>query len=119
LAKPVCAGLVVLLLIAVSLLESCSPKDEETAIRELVKKGATLAEEQDIRGLMNLATEDFVALPGDLRRQETRGILFMAFRHYQNFKILYPRPSVELKPDKRSASAVFPLSDCQKRSGSP
>jgi len=109
LAKHVCAGFVVLILIAVSLLESCSPKDEETAIRELVKKGATLAEEQDIRGLMNLTTEDFVALPGDLRRQETRGILFMAFRHYQNFKILYPRPSVDLKPDKRSALAVFPF----------
>ena len=108
-AKHVCAGFVVLILIAVSLLESCSPKDEETAIRELVKKGATLAEEQDIRGLMNLTTEDFVALPGDLRRQETRGILFMAFRHYQNFKILYPRPSVDLKPDKRSALAVFPF----------
>ena len=96
-AKPVCAGLVVLLLIAVSVLESCSSRDEETAIRELVKKGATLGEGQDIKGLMNLTTEDFVALPGDLRRQETRGILFMAFRHYQNFKILYPRPSVELK----------------------
>jgi hypothetical protein len=109
LAKHVCAGFVLLLLIVVSVLESCSPKDEETAIRELVKKGAALAEEQDIRGLMNLTTEDFVALPGDLRRQETRGILFMAFRHYQNFKVLYPRPSVDLKPDKRSSSAVFPF----------
>jgi hypothetical protein len=109
LAKHVCAGFVLLILIVVSVLESCSPKDEETAIRELVKKGATLAEEQDIRGLMNLTTEDFIALPGDLRRQETRGILFMAFRHYQNFKILYPRPSVGLKPDKRSSSAVFPF----------
>jgi hypothetical protein len=109
LAKHVCAGFVLLILIAVSVFESCSPKDEETAIRELVKKGATLAEEQDIRGLMNLTTEDFVALPGDLRRQETRGILFMAFRHYQNFKIIYPRPSVDLKPDKRSSSAVFPF----------
>ena len=118
-AKHVCAGFVVLILIAVSLLESCSPKDEETAIRELVKKGATLAEEQDIRGLMNLATEDFVALPGDLRRQETRGILFMAFRHYQSFKILYPRPSVDLKPDKRSASAVFPFLIVKKEAALP
>ena len=33
----------------------------------------------------------------------------MAFRHYHDFKILYPRPNVELKPDKRSASAVFPF----------
>jgi hypothetical protein len=90
-------------------LESCSSKDEETAIRELVKKGAKLGEEQDIKGLMNLTTEDFLALPGDLGRQETRRILFVAFRHYQDFKILYPRPNVELKPDKRSASAAFPF----------
>jgi hypothetical protein len=54
-------------------------------------------------------TEDFLALPGDLGRQETRRILFVAFRHYQDFKIIYPRPNVELKPDKSSASAVFPF----------
>ena len=108
-AKQVCVWLVVLLLLFMSGLESCSSKDEETAIRELVKKGSTLGEEQDIKGLMNLTTEDFLALPGDLGRQETRRILFLAFRHYQDFKILYPRPNVDLKPDKRSASAVFPF----------
>ena len=108
-AKQACAWLVVLLLLFMIGLESCSSKDEETAIRELVKKGATLGEEQDIKGLMNLTTEDFLALPGDLGRQETRRILFVAFRHYQDFKILYPRPNVELKPDKRSASALFPF----------
>jgi hypothetical protein len=101
--------LFVLLLIVVGGLESCSSKDEETAIRELIKKGATLGEEQDIKGLMSLTTEDLLVLPGDLGRQETRRILFVAFRHYQDFKILYPRPSVDLKPDKRSASAVFPF----------
>jgi len=103
------AGIFALLLIAGSLLGSCSSQDEETVIREAIKKGATLAEEQDIKGLMNMTTEDFRAFPGDLGRQETRRILFVAFRHYQDFKILYPRPSVELKPDKRSASAVFPF----------
>jgi hypothetical protein len=102
-------GFASLLLISVSLFGSCSSKDEAAAIRELVKKGATLAEEQDIKGLMNLTTEDLRVLPGDLGRQETRRILFVAFRHYQDFKVLYPRPSVELKPDKRSASAVFPF----------
>ncbi len=103
------AGVFVLLLIAGSLSGSCSSQDEETVIREGIKKGATLAEEQDIKGLMNMTTEDFRAFPGDLGRQETRRILFVAFRHYQDFKILYPRPSVELKQDKRSASAVFPF----------
>jgi len=103
------AWFVFLFLITGSLLAACSSKDEETAIRELVKKGATLGEEQDIKGLINLTTEDFLSLPGDLGRQETRRILFVAFRHYQDFKILYPRPSVDLKPDKRSASSVFPF----------
>ena len=111
--------LLVLLLVAVSGVESCSSKDEETAIRELVKNGATLGEEQDIKGLINLTTEDFLALPGDLGRQETRRILFVAFRHYQDFKILYPRPSVELKPDKRSASAVFPFLIVKKEAALP
>jgi len=117
--KQGCAWPVVLLLIFMSGLGSCSSEDEETVIRELVKKGATLGEEQDIRGLMNLTTEDFLALPGDLGRQETRRILFVAFRHYQDFKILYPRPSVELKPDKRSASAVFPFLIVKKETALP
>ena len=118
-AKQVCACSVVLLLFFMSGLESCSSKDEEVAIRELVKKGATLGEEQDIKGLMNLTTEDFIALPGDLGRQETRKILFVAFRHYRDFKILYPRPSVELKTDRRSASAAFPFLIVKKETALP
>lgn len=102
-------GFALLLLMAVSVLGSCSAKDEEAAIRELIKRGSTQAEKQDIKGLMNLTTEDFLALPGDLGRQETRRILFVAFRHYRDFKILYPRPSVEIKQDKLSASALFPF----------
>ena len=118
-AKQAWAWLVLLLLIAVSVLEACSSKDEETAIRELVKKGVTLGEEQDTKGLMNLATEDFRATPGDLGRQETRRVLFVAFRHYQDFKIVYPRPKVELKPDKRSATAVFPFLIVKKEASLP
>jgi len=109
LAKQGWVWFLVLLLISVNGLGSCSSKDEGSAIRELIKKGATLAEEQDIKGLINLTTEDFRVLPAELGRQETRRILFVAFRHYQDFKILYPRPGVDLKPDKRSASAVFPF----------
>jgi len=119
LAKQRWGWLFVLLLISANCLGSCSSKDEETAIRELVKKGATLGEEQDIKGLMNLTTEDLLVLPGDLGRQETRRILFVAFRHYQDFKILYPRPSVELKPDKRSASAVFSFLIVKKEAALP
>ena len=117
-AKRECACFVVLLLIA-AVVASCSSKDEETAIREVVKKGAALAEEQDIRGLMNLTTEDLRVFPGDLGRQETRRILFVAFRHYRDFKILYPRPKVDLNPDKRSASAVFPFLIVKKETSLP
>jgi len=109
LTKPCGAWIISLLWVTGILLAGCSSKEEEEVIRDLVKKGATLAEEQDIKGLMNLTTEDLRVLPGDLGRQETRRILFVAFRHYHDFKILYPRPNVELKPDKRSASAVFPF----------
>ena len=88
---------------------SCSPGDETTAIRELIKQGAALGEEHDISGLINLASDDFVALPGNVDRRETRRILWLAFRHYGSFKVLYPLPSVDLKPDRRSASAGFPF----------
>jgi hypothetical protein len=88
---------------------SCTSRDETTAIRELIKEGAKLGEEHDIGGLINLTSDDFVALPGDLDRRETRRILWLAFRHYGSFKILYPLPGVDLKPDRREASAVFPF----------
>jgi hypothetical protein len=100
-------------------LASCSSKDEETAVRELVKRGASLGEEQNIKGLMDLTTEDFFAMPGEVGRQETKRILFLAFRHYQNFRILYPRPSVELKSDKHWASAVFPFLIVKKETSIP
>lgn len=103
------AGGVFLLLLTGIVLAGCASKDEDKVIRDLVQKGATLAEEQDITGLMNLTTEDLRVLPGDLGRQETKRILFVAFRHYQDFKIIYPRPSVELNQDKRFASAAFPF----------
>jgi hypothetical protein len=103
----ICVVLFPLLILACLL--SCSSGDETTAIRELIKQGAQLGEEHDISGLINLTSDDFVALPGNLDRRETRRILWLAFRHYGSFKVLYPLPSVDLKPDRRSASAVFPF----------
>ena len=88
---------------------SCAPKDDAEAVTKVVQEGARLAEEQDMGGIFDLTTEDFVALPGKLDRRETRRILFMAFHHYKQFKVLHPRPSVEIQPDRRTASAVFPF----------
>jgi len=96
-------------LLVLACLLSCSPGDETAEIREVIKQGATLGEEHDISGLINLTTDDFVALPGNVDRRETRRILWLAFRHYGSFKVLYPLPSIDLKPDRRSASAGFPF----------
>jgi len=88
---------------------SCSSPDDVTAIRNVVKEGARLGEKHDLGETFDLTTEDFTALPGKLDRRETRRILWMAFRHYGEFKILYPRPGVEVQSDRGSASAVFPF----------
>jgi hypothetical protein len=84
---------------------SCTEKDETEVLRRLIKKGATLAEEHDLGGLMDLTSGDFSALPGNRDRQEVRGILLMAFRHYRQFRILYPEPSVELSGNGETASS--------------
>ena len=60
----------------------CSPKNDETALRELVEKAVGLAEEHDIAGIMDLTTKDFKAKPGDFDRIGVKRILFLTFKHY-------------------------------------
>ena len=84
---------------------SCSPKDEVAAIRELIQKGAELAEDHDVGGIIKLTTEDVVALPGRHNRMEIKRIIWLAFKHYGNLKILYPEPSVKLTSNENSASS--------------
>lgn len=94
---------------ALFLLSSCSAGDDWTAIHELLKEGVQRAEDQDLGGILHLTTEDFLALPGKLDRRETRRILWMAFQHYGPFKVLHPKPSVEMNSSTQSASALFPF----------
>ena len=63
----ICAILFPLLILGFML--SCTSGDETTAIRELIKQGATLGEKHDISGLINLTRDDFVALPANLDRR--------------------------------------------------
>jgi hypothetical protein len=84
---------------------SCSPKDEVSAIRELIKKGAELAEDHDIGGIMKLTTADVVALPGQHNRLEIKRIIWAALMHYGKLKVLYPEPSVSLTSNESIASA--------------
>ncbi|UCG94092.1 MAG: hypothetical protein JSW13_06605 [Candidatus Aerophobus sp.] len=94
-----------LLLLLLLLLPSCSKDDDTEKIRSLIKKGAELAEKHDLGGLLELTTEDFLALPGKHGSREVRRILWFTFNHYGNFKVLYPEPSVDLEADGGIATA--------------
>ena len=84
---------------------SCSPKDEVAAIREVIKKGAELAEDHDVGGIMELTAADVVALPGQHNRLEIKRIIWAALMHYGKLKVLYPEPSVDLTSNESIASA--------------
>ncbi len=99
------AGLCILL--GLCLQSSCTNKDEAEVIHRLIKKGVKLAEKHNVGGLMELTAEGFLALPGDRDRAQVRSILFMAFRHYREFRILYPQPSVDLEGTGDAASATI------------
>ncbi len=94
---------------------SCGLCSEETSdqeqIRRIIARAVELAEKQDIGGIMDLASQDFVAMPGNRGRRETKGMLFYVFRRYPDLSILYPRPGVTVEPGATdgTASVVFLL----------
>jgi hypothetical protein len=98
-------GLAILCSMTFILFCSCAKEDETERILRLIKQGAELAEKHDAVGLMRYTTEDFVARPGQHGRQEVRRILWLAFRHYRSFRLIYPEPKVELGASRSRASA--------------
>jgi hypothetical protein len=98
------AGKAILWPILFVFLVTCSDKDDVAAIRELIKKGAALAEDHDVGGIMDLTTEDLVAHPGQVNRLEIKRIIWRAFRHYGKLKVLYPKPSVDVSPKDNTAA---------------
>ncbi len=98
--------LILLGTISIFCLASCAEKDDVTLIRNLIKEGAALAEEQDISAMMELTTEDFLAQPGNRNRREVRKFIWLVFRKYGKFRILYPEPAIELAADNQSAAAT-------------
>jgi hypothetical protein len=95
--------------LALLLIPCCGEKDDVTAIRSLIKKGAGHAEKHEIDGILKLASENLRVLPGDVDLREVRRILWLAFRHYGDLKVIYPRPAVEIEKDANHASAQFPF----------
>jgi hypothetical protein len=102
-------GLVFFFGVAVLCMASCAEKDDVRAIRTLIKEGAVLAEKHDIGGILALASEDLQALPGELDRQQVRGVLWRAFKYYGALKVIYPRPAVDVEKDNDHALARFPF----------
>ena len=87
----------------------CEEPDDETAIRQMVRQAAALAERHDLGELMKMTTDDFVANPNGMTRQEVKGVLLMAFRRYGKLSIEHPRPEVELDPAGDAARAELPF----------
>lgn len=101
------AGLLIAIAGTLLLLAACGEKDAAEAVRDLIKKGAELAQKHAVDDLMELTTEDFSASPGTRDAGEVKRILFMAFRHYRTFKIHYPRPSVLFGREEGRARAAL------------
>lgn len=86
-------------------LGSCSGQDDTNEIRELIKNGIRLAEKRDVAGVMKMTTEDFLGDPGRHTGREVKRMLWLAFRQYGDFTIVYPQPNVNPVDEGRIASA--------------
>jgi hypothetical protein len=85
----------------------CGRKDDTRLIRELIDTSAHLAEAHRLGDLMEGATTDFLALPGNYNRSTTRGVLYRAFKFYGNFKIHFPQPTIRVDNHSGTAKATI------------
>ncbi len=92
-----------------ALLAACSETDDTLAIKTLLETGVKSAEQKSIDDLMDLATEDFVAMPGRRDAAMVRKVLFAAFMRYGKFAIHYPSPRIEIAEKGDRASVAFPF----------
>jgi hypothetical protein len=95
--------------IAVTGCGGCEGDDDEARIRSLFRYAVETAENRDVGELMELTTEDFTVAGRGISRQETKGVLLMAFRRYGAFTIRHPNPSVEVSPSGMTATAETPF----------
>ena len=93
-------------LIFSSMFVSCARQDDAQIVRDIIGKCARLAEQRQIGGLLDFASEDFQAQSGRYDARSVKGILFAAFHRYGRFGIHYPRPTVTISPDGDEAEAV-------------
>jgi len=86
---------------------SCAEKEDDIAlILSLVQKAELLAEEHDTGKLMELTLKNFKAQDGKLARQQVRKFLWLTFKRYGEFDLLFPEPAVKISDKEQSATAV-------------
>jgi hypothetical protein len=90
---------------------SCGPKPNDAVqqIRRRIQLGAQRAEGHNIGGIMALADDAFVAQPGSRSSAECKRLLWLAFKRYGEFRVLYPQPKVTLSKEKDRATAKVPF----------
>jgi len=89
---------------------SCGKEvDDEALILELIKRGASLAEQKKIKELMELTVKDFRESGRNMDRRSVRMTLMFAFKRYGKFKVLYPRPNIKVQDSKTEATARIPF----------
>ena len=98
---------------------SCSEQDDAKAIRTLIEKGAQLAEDHDIGGILELTTQTFEANPGALDRAKVKGVLWRIFQYYGAIHIHFPRPHVQLGEALSEATAQTPFLIVKKEQSLP
>lgn len=88
-------------------LSSCSKEEDDIKlILSVIEKAEGLAEEHETGKLMELTTKNFTAQDGKLNRPQVRKFLWLTFRRYGKFDLLFPQPAVEILEKEKSATAV-------------
>jgi len=92
------------------LFAACGGKEDPTeAVRDFLSRGSRMAEEHDVKALMELTTEGFSLEPQGMDRHEVRKALLFVFRHYGSFRILYPKPRIQFKEREKRARVALPF----------
>ena len=98
-----------ILLIVLVFLGGCKESDDVAQIRALAAEVAETAQKQDISGMMEHVTKDFVAHPGAQTQSEVRPALFIILRQFGQFEVKYPDLHPKFSSDGLNATVKVPI----------
>lgn len=93
----------IIVMLFLLLLNGCSKTDREEEVYRLIQQVVELAEGHKLGGVMDLTQDGFTVDPGNRSSNEVRRVLFVTFKRFGEFRILYPKPSVRLSEDEGTA----------------